>query len=235
MKNISRWGKRNPWKTRLIIVFVQLVLAAYAALLGVWLYAGGWNLPGYLLSLGVILFMIATFFYPYRKARFWFFRHTYRRQKTMDLLLIVASFLMVTTFSHQYTHSILSEAPAYRAEFMVNKTPSRSLKSERRGLREHLKVQRQTLKAEVKALVKDMKAQQSDAGKVSLIFLTIIVALVLLYGLVALSCSIACSGADGLAILVFVAGLGLIVWGSVVVIKRILRREAPAGVENGTS
>lgn len=80
-----------------------------------------------------------------------------------------------------------------------------------------------------------MKAQKSGAGKGLLIFLTIVGALALLYLLAALSCSIACSGADGLAILVFVAGLGLIVWLSVVVIKRILRKEGAAGVENGTS
>lgn len=154
MKTISRWGKRHPWKTRLIIVLIQLLLAVYSAMLGIWLYAQGWTLPGFLLSFGVLLFLLASFFYPHRKARLRVFRYTYRRQKALDFLLIVASFLMVMTVSHQYTHSILSGAPAYRAEFMVNKTPSRSLKSERQGLRGQLTAQRQAMKAEVKALSK---------------------------------------------------------------------------------
>jgi uncharacterized membrane protein YwzB len=229
MKKISRWGKRNPWKTRLIIVLVQLVLAAYAALLGIWLYAQGWALPGYLLSIGILLFLPACFFYPDKRSRFQFFRHTYFRQKALDMFLIAVSLVMVMSVSNYYTNAAMTENQPYRAELTVNKTHSKQLKSERKDLRQQLKQHRQTLKAEVKAIVGQMKTQKVTGEQVLLIILTILLALLLLYGVAALSCSIACSGADGLAVLVFLLGLGLIVWLSIVLIKKISRKGKEAG------
>ena len=90
-----------------------------------------------------------------------------------------------------------------------------------------MKQHRQTLKAEVKAIVGQMKTQKVTGEQVLLIILTILLALLLLYGVAALSCSIACSGADGLAVLVFLLGLGLIVWLTVALIKKISRRGLP--------
>lgn len=224
MKTISRWGQRHPWKTRLIITLIQFLLGGYAALGGIWLYAQGWVLPGYLLSISVGLFLLATLFYPDRRSHRRLFRHTYYRQKGLDLSLIVLSLMMVMSVSNQYTHSVVTDNLPYRVELMVNKTHSKQLKSERKSIREHLKQQRQKVKTEVRALVKEMKAQKASGEQILLIILTILGALVLLYGLAALSCSIACSGADGLAILVFLVGLGLIVWLTVVLIKKISRK-----------
>ena len=231
MKKISLWGKRNPWKTRLIIVLLQLLLGGYAALGGIWLFAQGWALPGYLLSISISLFLLASFFYPDKRSRFRLFRYTYYRQKGLDLCLIVLSLLMVLSVSNHYTSASMVQSEPYGVELTVHRTQSKELKSERRSFREQLKQHRQKVKAEVRALVGEMKAQKASGEQVFLIILTILLALVLLYGVAALSCSIACSGSDGLAILVFLLGLGLIVWMTVALIKKISRKGKEAGYQ----
>ena len=79
----------------------------------------------------------------------------------------------------------------------------------------------------IKTHVREIRAavrNPGGAGKAALILLTIVVALALLYLVAALSCSIACSGAEGLAFTVALLGTGGVVFLTVVVIRRILHR-----------
>ena len=76
------------------------------------------------------------------------------------------------------------------------------------------------LKNYVAAKLSGNKAGGDRAG---LIILAIIGALGLLYLLAALSCGIACNGAEGLAIAVLILGTAGIIWGLIAVIRAIKR------------
>ncbi len=75
------------------------------------------------------------------------------------------------------------------------------------------------IKKQIKTIKQNPETPKSD--KTPLIILSVIAALFLLYGLAGLACSIECSGSEGLAILVALAGTFLIIFLLVKVIKRI--------------
>jgi hypothetical protein len=75
------------------------------------------------------------------------------------------------------------------------------------------------IKHQIKTIKQDKETSKSD--KTLLIILSVIVALGLLFGLGALSCSIACGGAEALAAIVAIAGTFIIIFLLVRTIKRI--------------
>ena len=66
--------------------------------------------------------------------------------------------------------------------------------------------------------------QDKNGKRITLVTLSIVIAVILTFLLAALSCEIACSGAEALAIIVFISGLAGIIFGLVGVIKSINRK-----------
>jgi len=60
MRKLSLWGKNNPWKARLIIIFSHVILFLLAWFTGNELVSTGINLPGYLKYL-IVLISFLTF------------------------------------------------------------------------------------------------------------------------------------------------------------------------------
>jgi hypothetical protein len=85
-----------------------------------------------------------------------------------------------------------------------------------------LKERKKILKQQVKAIKKDKTI--SDGGKVGLIILCVLLALILAYGVAALACSLSCAGSDAAAVIVAVLGLGGIVLLTIFLIRSIIRK-----------
>jgi hypothetical protein len=107
----------------------------------------------------------------------------------------------------------LSPKPAVEIKVPETKKPHSLKKKMWQQLRKNIRYIRQHYR------------QASGGEKAALIILSILVALALLYVVMALSCGIACSGSEGLALFVALLGTGLIVFLLVWVIKSINRKD----------
>ncbi len=76
------------------------------------------------------------------------------------------------------------------------------------------------------------KGNNLVAAKAILIIITIVAAVGLAYLLAALACTLTCSGAEGLAVLVAIVGLAGIIIGSIALIRAILRMSKKKLPEN---
>ena len=72
-----------------------------------------------------------------------------------------------------------------------------------------------------KQLINIQHSSESNGSKALLIALSVIIAIGAFFGILALSCSLACNDMGGLAALVLIGGTSLIVFGLIKVIKRI--------------
>jgi pilus assembly protein TadC len=97
----------------------------------------------------------------------------------------------------------------------------KSLKDEN-GKPLKLKERKKLLKQQIKAIKKDKTI--SDGGKIGLIILCALLALVLAYGVAALSCSLSCSGSEGAAVFVAILGLAGIALLTFFLIRGIVRK-----------
>ncbi len=218
MKKLSAWASLHPWSTRFLIV---LMIYPILNLCG---WALGWMIAEagiYLNLAGIYLLCIAAFFimafYPRRRERERY-RNFYQARKLGDLLLAFVSFLLIT-WSSNVSESKRTHAPLHAT---VQLTAEKSTSSPTVSIEKPSKKEKKTFKKFLKDLRKKYK-EASNGGKVGLIILTIVVALVLIYLLAALSCSIACGGAEVAAWVIAIFGLGGIVFGTVKVIQRITR------------
>lgn len=213
MRKISLWASYHRWSARFFIIFLIYPLLNFTGwLFGEMLYLNGIEINYgwyYLLSLITIL-VAAT--YPQRSERT--STGFYTKRKIHDTSLALLSFLFITlTGNHFNAVNQTSVAPVH-ASTQLTAAPSieKPVKKEKKNL---------------KKFIKDVRKKYKSAGdgeKILLISLTIILALVLIYLLGALSCSIACGGAEGLAYVVFFLGLGGIIFGTVRVIRGITRK-----------
>lgn len=229
MKQLSFWAQQHKWAARIIIVAIYFLLNVIGFFLGDVLTAAEITLPGYLPYLLTIPFLAVFLFYPNRKEKARY-KNFYRSRKTADAALAGITFLLIICMSnrlseqHEWHIMAAHSASVTPAPKNVEETNDRkksiqpkkkndfSIKQIKKELRKNL----QTLRKEYKAA--------ADSGKTGLVVLSVLVALLLLYLLVVLSCSIACSGSEGLAWAVFIIGTGLIVLLLVRTIRRINRR-----------
>ena len=68
-----------------------------------------------------------------------------------------------------------------------------------------------------------LTGDKKGGDQTALIILTCIVAVGLIYLLAAIACNLSCSGSDAAAVIVLVVGLAAIIWGMVVIMRRINR------------
>ena len=214
MKSISKWAHGHKWSSRLIIIFlIYPVLNIFGWILGGMISLEGWQFNEGWYYLLAILFILVAANYP-RGSKRHTLKNFYFRRKISDSLLATLSFCFIVLSGNRsgYTESIVAPVFATVKNLSAATTEKPSVKKEKKALKKLFK----------KLLHKYRKA--SDGEKVLLIILTIVVALALIYLLAALSCSIACGGAEGLAYVVFTLGLGGIVFGVVRVIRSISRK-----------
>lgn len=225
MKKISFWASGHVKTARLLIVFIKLLLAAMAYYAGMALYKNEIILPSgaiYFFTFLVLLLVIAV--YPDRKKTALSKNLVYIKQKTCDFILPLLSFLIIVTMVN--TGNTVSSYPgAYSITIMKNPTAQEILASGK--TKESLtRTEKKILKKEFFKQLKIYAAakitgDKETSGKAWKIALAIIVMVGLIYLLAALACSLSCSGSDAAAIIVGTLGLTGIIFGFVLLMKRI--------------
>lgn len=238
MRNLSYWAKHHPVYARIIIVVSRCVLAAIAYFLGWQLLQFDIGLSPLWIYFFILLFFVTGATYP--QARNW---ENYKSRKFYDLVIASCGFFIVLCLANQLNKPFTLYQ---NAQATVSVEPSLYKNAEAKKLLEQFqKGEKTKFTAKEKRIIKrEFKYQlgqyvkakvlgkKATADQVLLIILACIAAVGLLYLLAALSCTIACNGADALAIVVFVAGTAAIVWGLIRIIRSISRKRRKAETQS---
>ena len=237
MKKLSRWAKAHPRQARLILVLTHVCIAFGGLTCGFLAYFADIALPAWLPILLANSFFIAYFFYPKKGATQGWFQYSYVRQKFLDFMLSTSYALLITAglnvwlFSNiDGTSKQVAASPRLTAQHL--KPAGLDEKIAKKHKITDLKASFQELKTAIKTYKAEQKAAGNSAaggGKGWLIALTILGALVLGYVVTALACGVACSGSEGLAWGILALGWGGIIWLSIILIKKIARKQAATG------
>ncbi|MEN8121626.1 MAG: hypothetical protein ABFS35_14845 [Bacteroidota bacterium] len=231
MKNLSYWGKNNPGKTRKIIAILHILLVFNAFSLATLTSLFDIDIPRAVLLIFGGIFFIAYFLYPSKKTKNGIFKYSYKKQKTLDFLLVVSYFLILS-FGLKYTTIISETDHAKQLPILVQgDSPQQDVKNQGEPLFDSkltFKELRKKIKSEFKELKKELKKQKDKPGivflKVFLVILSLAAAIGLGYLIAALACSLSCSGMEGLAVIVLIFGWAGVVLLTVVSIKNIVKK-----------
>ena len=235
MYRLSLWGRHHVWTARFLILASYVLLNGLGWALGEQLALNGIYLTQAHFYLGTVLVLIPFFAYP-SKHRKKDFKHFYRFQKTCDGLLVAGTFVLIVCLAQPQSlpepwmglHAGATEVvtptttkPAVQKKSVFRKVANGAIK--------WLGVDRAVQKKIVKQWQQIQKGykQTSTGGKIALITLSILIAIAVLYLVAALSCSLACSGNDALAVIVLFLGVGAVILLLVKVIQRITRGPKP--------
>lgn len=216
MKQLSYWAKANHHRARFLIILIYILINIAGLIVGSLLWESGIQLKeAFMLVLAVAVVLLYVI-YP-KKA-------TYYKRKLFHGFMAVCTFLIITFFGNQLHNSDSNV-------FFVNTTKAvthiANIEQPKTHDPSNIKKEKRLQKKEARSFWKKLAAKndRSKAAKILLIVLTVVVALGLLYVLAALSCTIACSGAEALAVLVALAGTFGIVFGAIRIIQHILGKE----------
>lgn len=231
---MSVWARNHLWPARLLIVTCHLLLITSAIITGLLLNDLAVFLPAITLPVFTILFLIGMFFYPGKDAKGLSKHLYYVRRKSCDGILAVSTFLMFVFTANHYDNPLENYSKLNAATLATSALPrdsivktyktipafNASMKDENGKLlkwKERKKLMKEQLKGIKKA------TNISSAEKTMLAILTILVALALMYVVIALACGLACNGADGAALLVLIGGTAVVVFLSILVFRAIYR------------
>lgn len=227
MQSISLWAHRHrPYAITLIVVlkiaFVFLALSA-----GILLRQQQVILPGTASYVCVGMMILLYLYYPH-------FAKKYRSRKRMEMAFLFFSFWGAAFWSNQFNPTLQSSSPVFASVHPIKvKKPTaqqiiESLKYRHKS--SLTRVEKRILKKELKIQAKQyvsakLSGDKEKARKTWLTLAVIVGALGILYLLAALTCTIACNGADGAAIAVAIIGFAGIIWGTIALIRRINKKK----------
>ena len=210
MRALSLKAKNHPWLTRFIIIFLLYpIINICGFALGIIFNQEGFYITAITWYVLIFLTLVLATFYPRNRMRL-----SYYRRKTFDFFLALSSLSFILISGN---HFIDSNPVNNFNQAQASFKPSAHITEKPAGGK------KKNTKKFIKHLIKKYK-QASDGEKVALIILTIIIALAAVYLLAVLSCSIACSGLEALAYVVFLLGLGGIIFGVAKIIGNINRK-----------
>jgi len=230
MRKISLWATHHRFPAITFVVIIKLLLAFIAFYIGSSLVDLNIYIPFIVFIVALTVLIAAAFLYPSDKLRGSGKKYAYTRQKSCDFIIAACSFIMIGTLVNNnmpipgttisYASNVVSTTTPTAEEILASlqyRDKSTLTKQEKRILKQEFKRQ---LKLYV---VAKLKKDKDGGAKTAKIILTIVVALGLLYLVAALACSLSCNGSDAAAVIVGILGLALIIWGLVVVIRRIVK------------
>ena len=228
MKLISLWAKQHLWAARLLLIIAQTVLVSTAFFVGAIFSNLSFISSDTIKSLGLFLFFVGLILYPIKQARFAFLRHCYRRQKRIDGILVFSSLLLFFSMGQQFIAEPVSVSTdvtqnnAWHAELVVHsRTTNVSPKSSKNAIRKQNRMKRKELRKKLKQTINNQKKELSWGEEALLVVLTLLLGCALVYGVLILSCSLACSGMEALAYIVAGVGVPLVITLAVLTIRRI--------------
>lgn len=224
MKSISYWARAHKLAARIIIIVSFLMLNIIGIITGFLLHQFGVVLTVGVLYCFFIFYFVAFISYPSKndkqsiknKADF------YVWQKTCDIILIATTYGMIICLAnnpvnllHLYSSTNASitiekvtQKDSLRNGYKSIKDFSASMK-DKDGKQLKWKERKQLLKKQIKEIKNSNDLTKSE--KVLITFLSILVALGLIYLIASLACNISCSGNEALAVLVLLLGIAAIV------------------------
>ena len=226
MKNISLWAKKNRTKTIFLLIFIHILLGYFYFYTGVLFYLEEIKTPSILVPIASGIFILATFFYPVEDCQQGIYKNTFFRRKFwQSLAMLSAALFFIHAGNHLSRSAMANEVIEFSSENIVldsrklNQTNKKNARSLKRSLRKKF---RKRLRSRIKEFRQFRK--RSEQGKNILYFVLVIIgALVLTFLLLGLSCSISCSGSETFALIVFLGGLTLIIYGVVVMYRRLFK------------
>ncbi len=235
MITLTLWAKKNPRTARLIIGFVHLALAVLGLEGGLLLYALGMQFSTFLFFLPLAVFSAAYWIYPeLRPGTLDAFLH-FRRRKILDNLLmgsmagmwLVSGNLLPGKVGYAFTpaQNARLEIPVVRGMLPAAKTDADDKPNGVTKLKWGAKVVTKWLSHRIEKKLKRYAA--SDRGSMAgLIVLGVLLTVGLVILIAWLSCSLACAGNEGVAILVVILGGGLLAGMWVALLKQIRKIRA---------
>ena len=205
LKSVSRWAHGHPSPARVLIVLMQAFILLMGVVTGL-VFAGMWGeIPGYFMWACTCLFLLTVLFYPLKLRGQGATSKMYIRSRLMDAMLVFASFCMIVTATNRDEIHDIRSGPAYQIVPVVHHEGSPSTTAERKITRKEFRKQ---MRKSVRRVASGLKLWEA-------ILLSVLLGAALIaaaFFVVALSCSAACSGLDGLAVLIILAGGGLLAW-----------------------
>jgi hypothetical protein len=229
MRKISFWAKHHRFLAISFLVIIKFLLAFIAFYIGSSLLNLDIHIPLIVFFIALFLLITAALLYPSRRFTGLSKNQFYIRQKSSDFIIAACSFVMIGTLVNNNlpipvtTISLASNVASITPtaeEILASlqyRDKSTLTRQEKRILKEEFKKQ-----LKVYAVAK-ITGNKSGASKALWITLTIIAALGLLYLVAALACTLSCNGSDAAAVIVALLGAAAVIWGAVVLIKRISR------------
>ncbi len=230
MKKISYWAKNHVWTTRFLIILIYILLNIIGVYTGKLLNEINILMPQSYLVVFIICSIALWLWYPDKNAKNKFSSSSYGRRKLFDFSLGAVTFLLIIYAGNNWEHLFLQNGSAkasnitelskdssiYNVPLIKNFIASiKGCEVSKLSQREKIRL----IKRQIKAINNDKETPKSD--KTLLIILSILIAIGLLIGLAALSCSIACSGSGALAIIVAIGGTFLIIFFLTRIIKHM--------------
>ena len=235
IKQLSFWAKKHKWASRFIIVFAFVIMNVLGIMTGVLFESLNVTFSSLILVSTILVFLLVFFKYPSKEERRTAIEkdRSYILQKSCDMLLIVCTFVMFVFFGNQQTspvnYFVLNASAANTFTHPKDTTKGyksvdefKKMMTDENGKTLKWKERKKLLKQQIKAIKKDKT--MSDGGKVGLIILCVLLALILAYGVAALACSLSCSGAEGAAVVVAILGLAGVVLLTIFLIRGIVRK-----------
>jgi hypothetical protein len=212
-------------------VVIYILLNAIGIFIGKLLGEINIILPQQYLIFCICCTIILWAWYPVKDPRRSFtWSSSYLRRKLFDFSLgTVTLLLIIYTGNHWQKLFIKTEAAQASKVIRIPKDAAlhnHSIIQNFINLIKSKDVSKLTQREKIRLIKQQIKTVKQDketskGGKAALIILSVLVALALLFGLAALSCSIACGGAEALAAIVAIGGTALIVFFLVRMIRRI--------------
>jgi hypothetical protein len=232
VKKISYWAKKHIWQSRLIIILIYILLNVLGILTGKLLSELHVTIPQ-LYFIACLVFTTALWIWYPGKGNVKpgvASHYLYIRRKLFDFSLGAVTFLMIIYAANNWEHLFIKSDPVLASNIVHHPKDSaiknnpliknfiaiiKSKDVDKLSQREKLKL----IKDQIKTIKHDKETSKGE--KTLLIILSVIIALGLLFGLAAISCSLSCSGSEALAIIVGLGGTVLIIFLLARVIKHI--------------
>ncbi len=210
MLTLSLWAKRNPAKSRVIITLCSILVAYVGVQFGIMADARNVLLGNSFVVLSVILFISGAMFYPIKGFYTGQTLRWFALTRRFGFLLILGSFLLAIFAGNKlpeiFPAPVSENAPIIQLVALKkiegNKLTKKTTLKDKVSLLVAKRIQKKFEKWQAKS-----PDSSKNGGRIALGILLLIAALVAMYLVAVLSCSLACSGSGGLAWITLILGL----------------------------
>lgn len=217
-KAVSRWAKDHKWKARSILVVTKIGSAFGCLVLGNELYDSSIAVPEFVKLSALVTLVSAFAFYPSKYFPSGAPAFGFLERKFYDASIFTAGAIVLLYAGNHFDVTLKRVDP-------IQTVASVALPDKiGGGLQKKISVVKREFKQKIKAVLQNPPKEMTSGEKTTLTILAVLAAVVLTFGVAALSCSLSCNGQEAASVFVFVGGVGLIVWALVATIRSIHNR-----------